>query len=476
VSLQRLWAFLAVGLPVLAVTMLDLPSVDLTYHLRAGAQILDTRAIPSVDTWTFTASGLPWVDQQWGAQVLLAAAFRIGGWTGLVLFKAALVLTIFVCLFEIARRRGLQARLAALLTLAAFGVAAPTLSLRPQMIGMALFAIVLLVVADRRAHPRLLWAVPVIVLIWANIHGSFFLGLVVLGLAWLEDIHDRIEQPGRVLRIAIVAALAACVTPIGPWVWSYAVGLSTNSQITNQVAEWRSTSLRDEPGLVFFASVVGLVAIMARRGRVVAWPTLLSLLAFFVIGAYAVRGLAWWPLAVVPVIAGVLVVDRARDPDRQLATEAPRMRRINIGIAALIVVTGVIFLPLWRPLDTGTNAPAGAVGYAPSGITGALRNLGRPGDRVFNPQPWGSWFEFAEPDLAVAIDSRIELFPAEVWDGYGDVAAGVEGWQAQLDQWGVTIAVVMAADDGLGARLSAAGWRTAYSDRDGSIFLAPGRS
>lgn len=475
-SLQRLWAFLAVALPTLAVVMVDLPSVDLTYHLRAGAQIFDSGAIPSADTWTFTASGLPWVDQQWGAQVFLETAFRMGGWTGLVLFKAALVLTIFACLFEIARRRGLQARTAALLTLVAFGVAAPTLSLRPQLIGMALFAIVLLLVADRRAHPRRLWAVPVIVAAWANIHGSFFLGPGVLGLAWLEDVHDRIEQPGRALRVAIVTGLAACITPIGPWVWSYVVGLSTNSQVTNQVAEWRSTSLRDEPGLVFFASAVVLVAIMARRGRVIVWPTLLSLLVFFVIGAYAVRGLAWWPLAVVPVIAGVLIVERERNRDRKPTREPALMRRVNVGIAALVVATGIIFLPLWRSIDPGTNAPDGAVGYAPSGITGALRNLGRPTDRVFNPQPWGSWFEFAVPDLAVAVDSRIELFPAAVWDGYGDVAAGVDGWQAQLDRWGVTIAVVRDGDEGLAARLSAAGWRTAFSDTDGTVFLAPDRT
>ena len=56
---------------------------------------------------------------------------------------------------------------------------------------MALFAVVLLLVTDRRAHPDRLWAIPVIVLVWANIHGSFFLGPLVLGLAWLEDVHDQ---------------------------------------------------------------------------------------------------------------------------------------------------------------------------------------------------------------------------------------------------------------------------------------------
>ena len=82
-------------------------------------------------------------------------------------------------------------RRAAWLTLAAFLVSAVALGLRPQLIGMALFAVVLLLVTDRRAHPGRLWAIPIIVLVWANIHGSFFLGPLVLGLAWLEDVHDQ---------------------------------------------------------------------------------------------------------------------------------------------------------------------------------------------------------------------------------------------------------------------------------------------
>jgi hypothetical protein len=475
VSLPRLWAFLALALPTLAAMVVNLPTVDLAYHLRAGAQILDAHALPATDAWTFTALGQPWVDQQWGAQVILQAIYAIGGWSGLVVMKAVLVLVIFGCLFEIGRRRGLEARGAALLTLAAFGVAAPTLSLRPQLIAMALFAVVLLLVADRRAHPRRLWAVPVIVMVWASVHGSFFLGPGVLGLAWLEDLHDRADHPTRTLQIAVVSGLAACISPIGPAVWLYAIGLSTNSQITNQVAEWRPTSLRDPSGLAFFVSALAIAAWLARRGREVAWPALLWLLVFFVIGAYAVRGLAWWPLAMVPIVAG-LASRSTGDTSRRSIQEQPWMRRVNLGIAGVMVAVGVILVPWWRPIDPGTEAPRDALGFAPPGITAALRNLGRPTDRLFNPQTWGSWFEFALPRMPVAVDSRIELFPTAVWDGYQNVLAGVDGWQDQLDRWDVTIVVVREDDVGLAARLVAAGWRSAFSDVDGSVFLAPGRS
>ena len=204
-SLSRLWIFLALALPVLASLIAALSTVDLTYHLRAGAGILESGTIPTTETWTFTAAGLPWVDQQWGAQTILALVERVGGWTGLVVVRAALVGLIFGCLVVVGRARGLDGRTAALLSLAAFVIAAPALALRPQLLGMALFAVVLVLVVRRRTHPRALWLAPLVVLAWANVHGSFFLGPLVLGLAWLEDVHERVPRPHRTLAVAIVS-------------------------------------------------------------------------------------------------------------------------------------------------------------------------------------------------------------------------------------------------------------------------------
>ena len=135
------------------------------------------------------------------------------------------------------------------------------------------FAVTLLLVTDRRAHPGRLWIVPVLVAIWANLHGSFFLGPVVLGLAWLEDVHDHAPGARRVLFVTLVSAAAACLTPFGPLVWGYAVGLSVNPEVTERITEWQPTSLRTVPGLLFFGSVAAVVVLIARRGERTSWPT-----------------------------------------------------------------------------------------------------------------------------------------------------------------------------------------------------------
>ena len=468
--LNRLWVFLAVGLPALASLLASMSTVDLAYQLRAGNEILSTGSVPTLDTWTFTAAGLPWIDQQWGAQIIFALVDRLGGWTGLAILRATLTGAIFACVVLIGFRRGLDARSAALLAIAAFLLAAPAMALRPQLLGMACFALVLALVTDRRAHPGRVWLVPLIVAVWANLHGSFFLGPVVLGLAWLEDLHDRVAGPHRSLLIAAVSAAAACLTPFGPAVWLYAVALSVNPEVTSRITEWQPTSLRDVPGLLFFASAIGVVALLARRGRPTPWPTLAWLAVFFVIGVYAQRGLAWWPLGAATAIAGTLVTASTGRP----LVDTPLIRRLNLVVAGGLVLAAIALLPAWRPLDPGTGTPVAVLADAPSGITAALRASSAPGSRVFNPQVWGSWFLYALPDRRVAIDSRIEFFPVQVWNDYERVLAGSDGWLGILQGWDVNVVVVEGDDrSGLGARLVRAGWREVYRDTDGRI-LVPG--
>ncbi len=473
-TFARLWAVLAILLPVLGTLIANLSSVDVAYHLRAGDQILGGGGIPRTDTWTYTAAGAPWLDQQWGAQAILAAVYRVAGWTGLVILRAALVGLLFGLLFLACRLRGADIRRAAWLTLAAFLISAVALALRPQLFGMVLLAATLVLIAGRHRWPRLLWLVPIIVVAWANLHGSFFLGPVVVGLAWLEDLHDRRPAAWRTLAVAVVAALAAFVNPFGVEVWGYAVGLSTNSEVTARITEWQPTSLRTVPGMLFFGS--------ALAGRDATRPS-------------PRRG----DLADARLARRVLRHRRLRDTGRGVVAargglcgrRARRRRPVEGGTRPLgRPVAGRGSTPSSSPPSSssessscpsgvrpipGLRAPVGVVGHAPPGVTAALREIARPGDRLFNPQPWGSWFEFALPDLPVALDSRIEVFPPQVWDDYAAVTDGVVGWEAILDRWGVTIVVVPADDESFVERLRAAGWNAAYADEDAVILTADGR-
>jgi len=132
----------------------------------------------------------------------------------------------------------------------------------------------------------------------------------------------------------------------------------------------------------------------------------------------------------------------------------------------------IVLLPWWKAPDPETGR-AGLVSYAPSALTTELRAIAAPGDRLLAPQPWGSWFEHAIPGLPVYVDSRFELFGEDVWDEYVGLVNLGEGWQDLLDRRGVSVVVIdPERTAGLGEHLAVEpGWRRAYADDLGSIFV-----
>ena len=464
-GLDRLWLLLVLALPALASLIVPLPAVDLAYQVRAGELILATGSIPATDTFTFTAAGATWVDQQWLAQVLFALLHRAGGWELLAVVRAVMVAATFGLVAAAGMARGASPRTAAILALLSFVLAAPALAMRPQLFGILGFAFLLWLVADRRRHPRRLWLAPLAIILWANVHGSVVLAPVLLGYAWLEDLVDR-RHPGWSLGVLIAGALATLANPFGLGVWGYALGVGANPEITSQVSEWQRTTPFTAPGLLFYVSVVAAALLAIRRRERLSWPAWLWLAGLFAVGAWTVRGLAWWPLGAAVIVAGVLP-----------AAEVPRRVRANVlntMVVGLLGVALLVALPWWRPPDPLTGR-AGILAYAPSGLAVALRERVHGGDRVFVPQAWGSWFEWAAPGATYFTDSRIELFPVDVWRENGIVSSGGEGASAILERWAVGHAIVDGSNPSLRDRLLQAGWQQAYADGDGAILLAPGQ-
>lgn len=460
-----LWAFLAVALPTLAALLAGMPAVDLAYQLRAGGEILDARAIPTTDSWTFIAAGLPWLDQQWGAQVLLALVYRAASWTGLAILRAGLVALTCGLLLTLVRRRAprLGPMGATLLVLAAFTVMANALALRPQLFAIPLFVLTLVFLADREAHPRRLWAIPVVTLLWANLHGTFPLVLVLLALSLLADVLDR-RSPRLLGAVTLASVAATLVNPLGLDVWRYVVSLATNPTISSRVSEWRPPAPTDPAGLLFYLSVVAVVALLVARRRWPAVPALLSLLAFGGLAAVTGRGLAWWPPAALFVVAPIAA---ERLPVLRLASSS-RPSRLNGWVMVLLVVAGIGLLPAWRPLGPA-GVPVGTLSYAPQGLAAHLpRSPGTP--RVWVPQVWASWFELAAPSNAYSLDSRIELFSPGDWAAADAIERG-DGSVARLASEDVAYVVTMPTDTALEAALLASGdWARSYQDADGSIW------
>jgi hypothetical protein len=462
-TLPQLWALVAVVLPMVVVVGY-LSTVDLAYHIRAGDFMLSSQSLLRTDTFSFTSNGSSWLNQQWGAQIVLSLVFKGLGWAGLALVHAALVGTIFVFVYLACRAKGAPARISAWVSLAAFAASLVNLSLRPQLLGMALFALTLWLVVDRKGHPGRFLAIPVAVVVWANVHGSFFLGPLLVLLAWVEDRHEG-RLATRTLLVGAASVAATLVNPFGPRVWSYVSSLSRNSDITAHVTEWQAPSIRGPGGALFFLSVAAVATLLARREGLVPWTTIIWLGAFFLIALTAIRGTAWWAMAAAPAVVGL--VGNRRSRRRDLPASA-----LNTAIAFLLVIPGLALFP-WSLVGTPADSPGKRVPGAPVGLTMEIRRVAEPGDRIFNAQVWGSWFEFALPSNPVFVDSRIELFSHAIWKQYRAVSNGRQGWQAILDRWRVrVVAISPGQQEGLIPLIRRdRGWTLVYEDDYGLIFL-----
>jgi hypothetical protein len=282
------------------------------------------------------------------------------------------------------------------------------------------------------------------------------------------------------------------VNPFGIDAWRYVEGLASDPSVTSAVSEWRPPSPLEPTGAIFYSSLliaVMVVVLRVRADRNRIGPATLApiatLVAFGLLGVVTARGLAWWAL-VLPISTSALAHDGSltrfvprrlgvlrtlfTGPGAQASARLNRPSQLNTIVALLLVLVGIALVPAWRPIGPA-GVPIGTLSYAPQGIAATLDAYARARMpiglvRVWVPQVWGSWIEFAAPDALVSVDSRIELYPAQLWTAIGTVAAGGLHSPPTLDRYHANVVVVPAGQD----FSDSSGWAMIYRDADGSIW------
>jgi len=185
-------------------------------HLVIGRWIVENRAFPHADMFSATFSGQPWIAKEWLSQVIYAGAYALGGWNATALLAAAAAAAALGLLAH-ALLEKFEPLPALGLSMAAFVLAAPHLVARPHALALPLmvaWVAGLVRAVDQNRAPSV-WLLP-LMLLWANMHGGFTLGLALIAPFALEGIlEDRTTASGWI-GFGVAAALTACVTPYGP--------------------------------------------------------------------------------------------------------------------------------------------------------------------------------------------------------------------------------------------------------------------
>ena len=463
---QPPWALVASVLPAAAALLTRMRAIDLAYHVRAGDIMLRSGNVLRTDPFTFTHMGSPWVNQQWGAQVLFGWAYRLAGWAGVALAYAAATWAGFAFLYAHCRRRGAIPRTAAILTLLGFIVATGPAP-RPQVLAVPLFTGTAYLLARR---DRWTWLVPPLALVWANVHGSFVLAPLLVGFAIADDLVAR-RSVRRSIWLLLLTTAATSVTPFGPSVWTYALEIATNDTIRHWVAEWRAPSLTSLQGAAFWMSGAAVALLAFRLRRRVRPVDVARLAVFFALGAPAIRGTLWWALIAPSVVAGWFAAEEEAEPPGHDSVGRRRPDVFALIASALILILVPLAFVLRSGTDPVTGAPMRLAADAPEVLVDATRRSLPSGSRLLVYQPFASWFEFSNPADPVMVDSRIELYPDRVWLDYDRAIGAQDDWEAILDRYEIA-GVVLPPDATLKDDLDRAeGWAEIVDGPAGSVFV-----
>ena len=471
-TLPRLWLVVVLG-GIAVMELAQVPSaVDLAYHLKVGELIVAGRAVPRTDVLAWTTAGQPWLDQNWGAQVALYGIWRLGGLPLLTAASALCAVVTWGLVAAACRRRTANLRLIAGAVLAGYAAAAAGLSPRPQLFSMLLFAAELYLLEVARTRPRVALAIPLLMVLWANLHGAFVVGvgLLVIEVAaavWRRDRPDA----ARYLLVTVASLAGLLVNPWGVRVLGYAISFPANPTVTGIVSEWGPATLRQLPGAMILVAIGVLVVALVRAPSPERAPEqLLRMVLLAALALWAIRAGAWFGLAL-PVALCALA--RQENP----AQAGPTERGVPVLSGLVLAVLAVALVAASPPVTRALLSSRPELQDAPAATASWLAANPQPG-RMLNYQPWGSYLELRlGPRVQVGFDSRIELPPAGQWSRYHAVITG--RWDAErlLDEWGVGHVVTSrTGTPALVELLEASGrWRLVFSSGDQRVYLRVGR-
>lgn len=451
---------------------------DSHWHIAVGNWMLAHGTVPTVDPFSFTFAGQPWIAKEWLSQLLMAVAFRWAGWGGVTVLAAAALGVSFAVMLRLLLR-DLRPLPAALFAVAAIVMTVPHFLARPHVLA---FPFMLLWVAglvraveERRApEPWLLLCM----LLWANLHGGFTLGLLLGGAFALEALvgaHDAAERKSLFIawaKFGVGALLAACITPYGPESILVTLRIFGIGDTLAFISEWKSPDFQKQP----LQELILLIALYAALSRGLKLPLLrllivLGLLHLYLRYARNAELLAMLaPLALAPLLARqwpALRPDPAAGRGRSLAEQAAALAR-PAGPAAVVVavmlcaVFGGFMVRYGGITPPASTMPSAAMAYAKqAGLTG----------RVLNHYNFGGYLIHA--GVPTFIDGRGELYGGDFIKRYADTISlrGGESLEKLLEtnriDW-----TLMPADQPANRLLAhLPGWRQAYADEAAVIFV-----
>lgn len=466
------------------------------WHIRTGQLIASTHKIPEFDPFSGQIM-LPWFAWEWLYDLVVGLLDTWSGLNGVVWLTAVVIAAVFAWSFRFLLSQGTNLLNALALTLVAIGASMIHFLARPHVLSW-LFAVAWLWILDSTGQDglgskkRRLWLLPILMILWVNLHGGFLLGFVLIFIYWLDDLWTwwrlnecRIEESlqkiaaGKRSRelffVGLASAVASLVNPYGWKLHAHIYGYLTNRFLMTHIDEFRSPNFHDIAPQCFLVLLLATVAVVAARKA----PMRLShvLLAIFAVyaGLYSARNIPTSSIFLALVIGPQLPAWRQLHFFKRMRVVDSSLRGhfwpIAATIATIIVALNggrVGSLSLMDAHFDPHRMPTGAVNY--------LESMGTRAP-ILSPDYWGGYVIYRlYPHNKVVIDDRHDfytqryLYGGEFLKSYLTMMHVEPGWEKFL-KWRDEC-VVMPKSSALAAIMGKMPrWKTVYVDDVAVVFV-----
>jgi hypothetical protein len=406
------WPSIIAGCLVAAVVYFCVPrsmaDPDIWWHLRDAQIQLSSHSFLNRDLFSFTASGSPWMNHEWFAELPFYAGFHLFGVNGLYYATLATIEAIFLGVLYLTYNHSRSIWSAAFVTV--IGICLSTVSFGPRTLlyGWILLVVELLVFVRAQRQERIIWTLPFLFALWVNTHGSWLIGMVVFGLFVVANsfsismgcIESRALPPQQIKRLVLCWLASAGALFLNPYGWRlvfYPFNLAFQQKLNiANIEEWKSLDFHTPRGRIMFGFLGLLFIFQLIRSR--KWSLFeLGLAAMGLYSAFTYsRFLFLGAILVGPLLARSLVSSSAA-PRRPLSP----MIAVALVFVMFCCVVGRLRNPEQSVTEGDTHFPDHALPY--------LDNF-HPDGKVLNDFLWGGYLIWHERQIPVFVDSRVDIF------------------------------------------------------------------
>lgn len=478
-------------LGLFAMAMKPLVDTDSFWHLRAGAWMLDNARLLTIDLFSYTRFNQAWINHSWLSEIFMAIIYRIGGYGGLNLATAFVIVLAFAFVYRAGEGGGYLRAFIIILAATTSGV---YWSARPQILSLLLTAIFVYVLYDYLWRDvNRLWLLPPLMLLWVNLHGGFAIGFIVLVIAfggelikgdWRLGIRDW--KATRIGRCGLACAAVACINPYGAQMLLYPFRTVSIGVLQNFIQEWQSPNFHQREAQVFIVMLLATVAAIGFSRRRL---DLTDFLLFAVFTAMSL--LAWRNVAAFAIVVAPILMRYANSAIEVLQEKYPKLKLPNpLGLTHSVSLRGVPRDPkdLWvnwiivliiamavlvKSIDavsakTNDEAIAKLVPVKAAEYLKANPVSGK----MFNAYNFGGYLIWAlYPDQLVYVDGRTDLYDDELLKEYLNTALAGDGWEKTLKDRDVRAVLVETASPLARALAASPAWSVKYQDTLASVMV-----